>query len=83
VTGDHRRDRGPAAAEGHVNEVEAERQPELFAGEMRLRARSGRTEAVFAGIGLDELDKRTAGLTVTTVVDATARVTGLKSLIGS
>jgi len=57
VPGDHCRDRGAAAAERHVNEVEAERQAELFAGEMRLRACPRRAEAVFAGIGLDELDQ--------------------------
>src|SRR5262249_60464836 len=52
-----RRDRGPAAAERHVNEVEAERQSELFAGEVSLRARSRRAEAVFAGVRFDELDQ--------------------------
>jgi hypothetical protein len=49
--------RRPAAAEGDVNEVKPERQPELFAGEVSLGARARRTEAVFAGVGFDELDQ--------------------------
>jgi hypothetical protein len=57
MSGDDRRHRRPAAAKGHVNEVEAERQAELFAGEMCLRAGTRRTEAVFAGIGSDERDE--------------------------
>jgi hypothetical protein len=72
-----------------MDEVEAKREPELLAGKMRLRTRPRRTEAVFAGIGLDEVESSltvfagTDGLTVSTVVEATASVTGSKSLMGS
>src|SRR5262249_28372087 len=38
VTSNNCGDRGPAAPEGNMDEVEAKRQPELFAGKMRLRA---------------------------------------------
>src|SRR5256886_12790109 len=38
VTSDNCGDRGPAAPEGNMDEVEAKREPELLAGKMRLRA---------------------------------------------
>src|SRR5215475_4756543 len=38
VTSNNCGDRGAAAPEGNMDEVEAKRQPELFAGKMRLRA---------------------------------------------
>src|SRR5262245_42389785 len=38
VTSNNCGDRGPAAPEGNMDEVEAKRQPELFAGKMRLGA---------------------------------------------
>jgi hypothetical protein len=37
VTSDDCGDRGPAAREGNMDEVEAKREPELLAGKMRLR----------------------------------------------
>src|SRR5262245_65427131 len=40
-----------------MDEVEAKREPELLAGKMCLRASPRGTKAVFAGIGLDEVDK--------------------------
>jgi hypothetical protein len=38
VTSDNCGDRRPAAPEGNMDEVEAQREPELLAGKMRLRA---------------------------------------------
>src|SRR5262249_42152122 len=62
VTGDDCGDRGPAASERNMNEVETKGEPELLARKMRLRASPRRTEAEFSGIGFDEGDKLRDGL---------------------
>ena len=53
----YRGDRLACAVVGNVDEVEAERQPELFAHEMYRSAGPAPSEVVFARIGFDEGDE--------------------------
>ena len=72
-----------------MDEVEAQREPELLAGKMRLRASPAEPKLYLPGLALMRATSfltvfaDTAGLTASTVVDETASVTGSKSLIGS
>ena len=89
VAADGRVDRQGGAVERHGDEVETVLLLEQLAGEMRRRAGRWLREAVFAGIGLhqiDELLERLAGkpgCAETTLGEAATRVIGEKSLTGS
>ena len=86
MTSDNGGHRRPTAAERHVQEVEAERNAELFAQEMRRRPKPRRSEVVFARVGANERDEFLDGCRRHRRVDCkrgrkvTASETGSKSL---